>query len=94
MQRNLTNCLVLFNTLPINPNKEGNMSIENLLQQIKEAKVYKKDTDIKVSHLINDFKDGLIVIPEYQRQFVWDTSIQSRFVESIFMRFQFLQYSC
>lgn len=61
------------------------MSIENLLQQIKEAKVSQKQTNIKVAHLISDFKDGHIIIPEYQRQFVWDNSIQSRFVESIFM---------
>jgi uncharacterized protein with ParB-like and HNH nuclease domain len=61
------------------------MSIENLLQQIKEAKVSQKQTNIKVAHLISDFKAGHIVIPEYQRQFVWDNSIQSRFVESIFM---------
>ena len=61
------------------------MSIENLLQQIKEAKVSQKLTNIKVAHLINDYKEGHIVIPEYQRQFVWDVSIQSRFIESIFM---------
>jgi uncharacterized protein with ParB-like and HNH nuclease domain len=61
------------------------MSIENLLQQIKEAKVSQKQTNIKVAHLISDFKAGHIVIPEYQRQFVWDNSIQSRFIESIFM---------
>lgn len=61
------------------------MSIENLLQQIKEAKVSQKQTSRMVGDLIKNFKDGLIVIPEYQRQFVWDTSIQSRFVESVFM---------
>ncbi|MCX7067724.1 MAG: DUF262 domain-containing protein [Methylococcales bacterium] len=61
------------------------MSIENLLQQIKEAKVSQKQTNIKVAHLISDFNARHIVIPEYQRQFVWDNSIQSRFVESIFM---------
>lgn len=61
------------------------MSIENLLQQIKEAKVSQRQTNIKVGHLVNDFKENHIVIPEYQRQFVWDTSIQSRFIESIFM---------
>jgi hypothetical protein len=61
------------------------MSIENLLQQIKEAKVSQRQTSVKVSHVISDFKEGHIIIPEYQRQFVWDNSIQSRFVESIFM---------
>lgn len=61
------------------------MSIENLLQQIKEAKVSQKQTTTKVGYLINEFKNGDIVIPEYQRQFVWDNSIQSRFIESIFM---------
>ncbi|MEI6707450.1 MAG: DUF262 domain-containing protein [Methylococcales bacterium] len=61
------------------------MSIENLLQQIREAKVYQRQTNEKVGHLINDFNERDIVIPEYQRQFVWDTSIQSRFIESIFM---------
>jgi hypothetical protein len=61
------------------------VSIENLLQQIKEAKVSQKQTNIKVAHLISDFKASHIIIPEYQRQFVWDNSIQSRFIESIFM---------
>ena len=61
------------------------MSIENLIQQIKEAKVSQRQTNVKVGHLVNDFKENHIVIPEYQRQFVWDTSIQSRFIESIFM---------
>ncbi len=61
------------------------MSIDNLLQQIKEAKVSQKQTSRMVGDLIKNFKDGLIVVPDYQRQFVWDTSIQSRFIESIFM---------
>jgi len=61
------------------------MSIDNLIQQIKEAKVSQRQTNVKVGHLVNDFQDGHIVIPEYQRQFVWDVSIQSRFIESIFM---------
>ena len=61
------------------------MSIENLLQQIKEAKVSQRQTSVKVSHVISDLKEKHIIVPEYQRQFVWDNSIQSRFVESIFM---------
>lgn len=61
------------------------MSIDSLIQQIKEAKVSQRQTNVKIGHLINDFKESHIVIPEYQRQFVWDISIQSRFIESIFM---------
>lgn len=61
------------------------MSIENLLKQIKNAKVYKRPANRKIKDLLSDFNDGNIVIPEYQRSFVWDVSIQSRFIESIFM---------
>lgn len=61
------------------------MSIENLLKQIKNAKVYKSSTNRKIKDLLADFDCGNITIPEYQRSFVWDISIQSRFIESILM---------
>lgn len=61
------------------------MTVDSLIQQIKEAKVYQRQTNVKVGHLVKDFQDGLIIIQEYQRQFVWDVQIQSRFIESVFM---------
>lgn len=61
------------------------MSTEYLLSQIKNVRVAQTQVNRKVKDLINDFKKGEIFIPEYQRAFVWDNSVQSRFIESIFM---------
>jgi hypothetical protein len=61
------------------------MSIENLLKQIKTVTVYKSFGNRKIKDLLADFNDENIHIPEYQRGFVWDIGIQSRFIESIFM---------
>ena len=38
-----------------------------------------------VEVLVNRFKKNLFYIPEYQRQFVWNKTRQSRFIESLMM---------
>ncbi|MBC7473768.1 MAG: DUF262 domain-containing protein [Candidatus Sericytochromatia bacterium] len=61
------------------------MSIDNLLSQIKNVRVSQTQVNRKIKDLISEFKKGEIFIPEYQRAFVWDNTVQSRFIESIFM---------
>lgn len=61
------------------------MSIDYLLNQIKNVRVSQKQVTRKIRDLVNEYKRGEIYIPDYQRNFVWDKSVQSRFIESIFM---------
>lgn len=61
------------------------VSIDNLLSQINNVRVSQNQIHRKIKDLISEFKKGEIFIPEYQRAFVWDNTVQSRFIESIFM---------
>jgi hypothetical protein len=61
------------------------MLTENFLNKIENIRVFQTPERTKISEIINDFRAGKIFIPEYQRAFVWDNTVQSRFIESIFM---------
>ncbi|MBF2056949.1 MAG: DUF262 domain-containing protein [Cyanobacterium sp. T60_A2020_053] len=58
---------------------------QNFLAQLKQVRVNKKTITRSIRDLMTDFQSAKIVIPPYQRTFVWDFSKQCRFVESIFM---------
>ncbi|MEH1869754.1 MAG: DUF262 domain-containing protein [Nostoc sp.] len=58
---------------------------QNFLTQLKKVRVVKKTITRTVRDLITDFQSTKIVIPPYQRTFVWDSAKQYRFIESIFM---------
>lgn len=57
----------------------------NILSELKKVRVSQRTISRSVRDLIADFKAAKIVIPSYQRTFVWDFSKQCRFIESIFM---------
>ncbi len=62
------------------------MAIGNdFVERLQKARVWQKSTNRLVKDLIKDFQSGKIVVPSYQRTFVWDIPKQCRFIESIFM---------
>jgi uncharacterized protein with ParB-like and HNH nuclease domain len=56
-----------------------------LLKDYKKREFWQKSKNSSVKDLIKDFQSGKIVVPSYQRTFVWDIPKQCRFIESIFM---------
>ncbi|MGB3205780.1 MAG: DUF262 domain-containing protein [Crinalium sp.] len=58
---------------------------QNFLSQLKKVRVNKKTITRSIRDLMTDFQSTKIVIPAYQRTFVWDISKQCRFIESVFM---------
>lgn len=42
-------------------------------------------TEFSIEILANKMKDGEFVVPSYQREFIWEPSRKSRFIESILM---------
>jgi hypothetical protein len=58
---------------------------QNFLSQLKKVRVNKKTITRSIRDLMTDFQSAKIVIPAYQRTFVWDISKQCRFIESVFM---------
>lgn len=58
---------------------------DNFLTQLKKVRVVKNTITRTVRDLMADFQSTKIVIPDYQRTFVWDSAKQYRFIESIFM---------
>jgi len=62
------------------------MAIGNdFVERLQKARVWQKSKNSSVKDLIKDFQSGKIVVPSYQRTFVWDIPKQCRFIESIFM---------
>lgn len=62
------------------------MSIsEQSLAQLQNARVSQRAVSRNIKDLLRDFENEEIVIPPYQRAFVWDTKNKSRFIESILM---------
>jgi uncharacterized protein with ParB-like and HNH nuclease domain len=62
------------------------MAIGNdFVESLQKVRVLQKSRTRSVNELIKDFQSGKIVIPSYQRTFVWDLHKQCRFIESIFM---------
>ncbi|MEY3218758.1 MAG: hypothetical protein RIT27_115 [Pseudomonadota bacterium] len=62
------------------------MSIgKEFLGKLQNIKVSQRRSDRTIRNLLADFQQGKIIIPAYQRTFVWLTDIQCRFIESIFM---------
>ncbi len=63
------------------------MAIGNdFLTNLRKVQVVKRPYNKSIRDLIGDFKSAKIIIPSYQRTFVWDTDKQCRFVESIFLQ--------
>lgn len=58
---------------------------ENFLQQLKQVRVIKKTITRSVQDLVANLQNNTIIVPSYQRNFVWDRDKQYRFIESIFM---------
>lgn len=53
-------------------------------QILEEQKTISYDTkEYTVELIVKKLQDGDFVIPDYQREFVWDTAKQSRFIESM-----------
>jgi hypothetical protein len=62
------------------------MAIGNdFVESLQKARVLQKSITRSVKDLIKDFQSGKVVVPSYQRTFVWDIPKQCRFIESVFM---------
>ncbi|WP_107666731.1 DUF262 domain-containing protein [Cyanothece sp. BG0011] len=61
------------------------MTSENLNEQLRQVRVIQRTINRSVRDLITDFQNTTIMIPKYQRSFVWDIAKQCRFIESIFI---------
>jgi len=59
--------------------------MSNLKLTLEKITVSQKQSYWKVQKLVEKFNSSEIVIPEYQRKFVWETPKQNRFIESIFL---------
>lgn len=46
-----------------------------------------KHSPLKIGQLIEDYRGGKIVIPEFQREYVWKKSKASRLIDSLYKRF-------
>ena len=63
------------------------MAIGNdFLTNLRKVQVVKRTYNKSIRDLIGDFQSAKIIIPSYQRTFVWETDKQCRFVESIFLQ--------
>lgn len=58
---------------------------QNFSEQLNKVRVKKKIITRTVGDIVSDFQSAKIVIPAYQRSFVWPIDKQNRFIESIFM---------
>jgi len=58
---------------------------KNFSEQLRKVKVNRKVLNRSVRDIVADFQSAKIVIPRYQRTFVWDLEKQNRFIESVFM---------
>jgi uncharacterized protein with ParB-like and HNH nuclease domain len=58
---------------------------QNFLEQLRKVRVNKRIITRSIRDLISDYQNKKIVIPDYQRTFVWDEDKQCRFIESVFM---------
>jgi len=62
------------------------MAIGNdFVESLQKARVLQKSITRSVKDLIKDFQSGKVIVPSYQRTFVWDIPKQCRFIESVFM---------
>ncbi|MGJ0848235.1 DUF262 domain-containing protein [Tissierella praeacuta] len=60
---------------------------QNALREIEEQKK-KIDYDIRdftIGYIVQEFSNDRFFIPGYQREFVWNVNMQSRFIESILL---------
>lgn len=63
------------------------MAIGNdFLANLRKAQVVKKPVTRSIRDLFADFQSAKIIIPLYQRTFVWGNDKQCRFIESIFLQ--------
>lgn len=46
-----------------------------------------KHSPLKIGQLIEDYRGGKIVIPEFQREYVWKKNKASRLIDSLYKRF-------
>ncbi|QUS60605.1 DUF262 domain-containing protein [Synechocystis sp. PCC 7339] len=58
---------------------------QDFVEQLRKVRVSKKVITRKIGDVISDFQSAKIIIPTYQRSFVWPIDKQNRFIESIFM---------
>lgn len=58
---------------------------KEFLKKLKDIKVLQKKTEKNIRTLMAELQQDKIIIPAYQRSFVWESDIQCRFIESIFM---------
>lgn len=58
---------------------------ENFSESLRQVRVKRRSQTRSIGDVIADFKNKRIIIPEYQRKFVWELDKQCRFIESVFM---------
>lgn len=58
----------------------------SLILDIKNASVNQETTTRRVKDIVEDRQINKIIIPDYQRNFVWEEDKQCRFIESIFIK--------
>ncbi|MGC8541775.1 MAG: DUF262 domain-containing protein [Phycisphaerae bacterium] len=70
----------------------NNPKIEAVKKSAAESEIKAKQREVKydlrdftIDYIVREFKQGLFFIPEYQRQFVWDTGRKCRFIESMLL---------
>ncbi|NQV28839.1 MAG: DUF262 domain-containing protein [Rhodopirellula sp.] len=51
----------------------------------KQQEIKYDQRDFTIKHIVNDYREGLFYIPEYQRNAIWPVKDQCRFVESVIL---------
>ncbi len=51
----------------------------------KQSEVKYDLRDFTIDYIVQQFRDGLFYVPDYQRAFVWDKPRQCRFIESVLL---------
>jgi len=66
----------------------GNAEVENeheKIEYVEEIKVVTRGVDFSVRELKTLSEEGELIVPDFQRELVWDTRRKSRFIESILL---------
>jgi hypothetical protein len=70
-------------TLPLFPREDAEGVERELREHAHQFDYNTREWTIEV--LLKLFDDNVIIIPEYQRQFIWPEENKSRFIESVFL---------
>ena len=62
--------------------------------EILEYDITSTPNDFNVTTLYNFIESGAVVIPGFQRHFVWDMKRSSKLIESLFLAFRCRNYFC